>query len=122
MSSLKDSHARHGVKAIVDVIREDYPKFDKQLLCKCEAPEKYAIQLIPEAQALVASLDKPRKKSDKRKKTHRYCFRLTETGAEMLEKLCAAMNVATVQSLCEMLIRREAILHGISATRKDTEK
>ncbi len=122
MSSLKDIHARCGAKAVIDAVRADYPKFDKQLLCKCEAPEKYAIQLIPEAQALVDSLDKPRKKSDKRKKTHRYCFRLTETGAEMLEKLCEAMNVATVQSLCEMLIRREAILHGISAIRKDTEK
>nr|DAG01736.1 MAG TPA: NikA, BACTERIAL CONJUGATION, RELAXASE, DNA [Siphoviridae sp. ctSMg55] len=122
MSSLKDIHARCGAKAVIDAVRSDYPKFDKQLLCKCEAPEKYAIQLIPEAQALVNSLGKPRKKSDKRKKTHRYCFRLTETGAEMLEKLCEAMNVATVQSFCEMLIRREAILHGISAARKDTEK
>lgn len=122
MSSLKETHARHGWRTVVDAIKPDFPGFDKQLLCKCEAPEKYAIQLIPEAQALVDSLDKPRKKPDKRKKTHRYCFRLTETGAEMLEKLCEAMNVATVQSLCEMLIRREAILHGISATRKDTEK
>lgn len=122
MSSLKETHARLGWRTVVAAIKPDFPGFDKQLLCKCEAPEKYAIQLIPEAQALVDSLDKPRKKSDKRKKTRRYCFRLTESGAEMLEKLCEAMNVATVQSLCEMLIRREAILHGISATRKDTER
>ena len=61
MSSLTDSRVRHGSKACVDAVhRADYPKFNKCLLSQCEAPEKYGVQLVPEAAAAIKALDAPK--------------------------------------------------------------
>lgn len=113
MSSLTDSRVRHGAKACVDAVRADYPKFNKCLLSQCEAPEKYGVQLVPEAAAAIKALDAPKNRADRRKKTNRYCFRLTDGGAEVLQQLCEAMHCASVQSLCEKLLREEAERNGI---------
>ena len=113
MSSLTDSRVRHGAKSCVDAVRADYPKFNKCLLSQCEAPEKYGVQLVPEAAAAVKALDAPKNRADRRKKTNRYYFRLTDSGAEVLEQLCEAMHCASVQSLCEKLLREEAERNGI---------
>ena len=113
MSSLTDSRVRHGAKACVDAVRADYPKFNKCLLSQCEAPEKYGVQLVPEAAAAIKALDAPKNRADRRKKTNRYYFRLTDSGAEVLEQLCEAMHCASVQSLCEKLLREEAERNGI---------
>ena len=109
MSSLTDSRVRHGAKACVDAVhRADYPKFNKCLLSQCEAPEKYGVQLVPEAAAAIKALDAPKNRADRRKKTNRYYFRLTDGGAEVLQQLCAS-----VQSLCEKLLEKEAKRRGI---------
>lgn len=113
MSSLTDSRVRHGAKACVDAVRADYPKFNKCLLSQCEAPEKYGVQLVPEAAAAIKALDAPKNRADRRKKTNRYYFRLTDGGAEVLQQLCEAMHCASVQSLCERLLREEAERNGI---------
>lgn len=113
MSSLTDSRVRHGAKACVDAVRADYPKFNKCLLSQCEAPEKYGVQLVPEAAAAIKALDAPKNRSDKRRKVKRYYFRLTDGGAEVLQQLCDAMHCASVQSLCEKLLEKEAKRRGI---------
>lgn len=114
MSSLTDSRVRHGAKACVDAVhRADYPKFNKCLLSQCEAPEKYGVQLVPEAAAAIKALDAPKNRADRRKKTNRYYFRLTDGGAEVLQQLCEAMHRASVQSLCEKLLEKEAKRRGI---------
>ena len=114
MSSLTDSRVRHGAKACVDAVhRADYPKFNKCLLSQCEAPEKYGVQLVPEAAAAIKALDAPKNRSDKRRKMNRYYFRLTDGGAEVLQQLCEAMHCASVQSLCEKLLEKEAKRRGI---------
>ena len=114
MSSLTDSRVRHGAKACVDAVhRADYPKFNKCLLSQCEAPEKYGVQLVPEAAAAIKALDAPKNRVERRKKTNRYYFRLTDGGAEVLQQLCEAMHCASVQSLCERLLREEAERNGI---------
>ena len=114
MSSLTDSRVRHGAKACVDAVhRADYPKFNKCLLSQCEAPEKYGVQLVPEAAAAIKALDAPKNRADRRKKTNRYYFRLTDGGAEVLQKLCEAMHCVSVQSLCEKLLEKEAKRRGI---------
>lgn len=59
MSSLTDSRNRHGAKACVDAVRADYPHFNRVLLSQCEAPERYGVQLVPEAAALIKALDAP---------------------------------------------------------------
>lgn len=115
MSSLRDSHARHGAKACVDAVRADYPKFNKCLLSQCESPEKYGVQLVPEAAAAIKALDAPKNRSEKRRKTNRYCFRLTDAQAKNLEKLLKKLGYATVQSFCEEFIRKEAERNGIAA-------
>lgn len=114
MSSLTDSRVRHGAKACVDAVhRADYPKFNKCLLSQCEAPEKYGVQLVPDAWAAIKALDAPKNRVDRRKKTNRYYFRLTDSGAEVLQQLCEAMHCVSVQSLCEKLLEKEAKRCGI---------
>ena len=113
MSSLTDSRVRHGAKACVDAVRADYPKFNKCLLSQCEAPEKYGVQLVPDASAAIKALDAPKNRADRRKKTNRYYFRLTDGGAEVLQQLCEAMHCVSVQSLCEKLLEKEAKRRGI---------
>ena len=114
MSSLTDSRVRHGAKACVDAVhRADYPKFNKCLLSQCEAPEKYGVQLVPDALAAIKALDAPKNRVDRRKKTNRYYFRLTDGDAEVLQQLCEAMHCVSVQSLCEKLLEKEAKRRGI---------
>lgn len=116
MSSLTDSRVRHGAKACVDAVhRADYPKFNKVLLSQCEHPEKYGVQLVPDAAAAVKALDAPKNRVERRKKTNRYYFRLTDDQAKILERLLKKNGYATVQSFCEELIRREALCNGITA-------
>ena len=115
MSSLTDSRVRHGAKACVDAVhRADYPKFNKVLLSQCEHPEKYGVQLVPDAAAAVKALDAPKNRAERRKKTNRYYFRLTDDQAKILERLLKKNGYATVQSFCEELIRREALCNGIT--------
>lgn len=114
MSSLTDSRVRHGAKACVDAVhRADYPKFSKVLLSQCEHPEKYGVQLVPEAAAAIKALDAPKNRVERRKKTNRYYFRLTDGGAAVLQQLCEAMHCVSVQSLCEKLLEKEAKRRGI---------
>lgn len=116
MSSLTDSRVRHGAKACVDAVhRADYPKFNKVLLSQCEHPEKYGVQLVPDAAAAVKALDAPKNRVERRKKTNRYYFRLTDDQAKILDRLLKKNGYATVQSFCEELIRREALCNGITA-------
>ena len=89
MSSLTDSRVRHGAKACVDAVRADYPKFNKCLLSQCEAPEKYGVQLVPDAAAAIKALDAPKNRVERRKKTNRYYFRLTDGGAALMLSMLA---------------------------------
>lgn len=114
MSSLTDSRVRHGAKACVDAVhRADYPKFNKCLLSQCEAPEKYGVQLVPEAAAAIKALDAPKNRADRRKKTNRYYFRLTDDQAKKLDRLLKKLGYSTVQSVCEALIRQEVSRNGV---------
>ena len=114
MSSLTDSRVRHGAKACVDAVRrEGMHKFNKVLLSQCESSEKYGVQLKPEAAAAIKALDAPKNRADRRKKTNRYYFRLTDGGAEVLQQLCEAMHCLSAQSLCEKLLEKEAKRRGI---------
>lgn len=107
MSSLTDSRVRHGAKACVDAVhRADYPKFNKVLLSQCEHPEKYGVRLEPDAAAAIKAMDAPKNRVERRKKTNRYYFRLTDDQAKKL-------GYSTVQSFCEALIRQEVSRNGI---------
>lgn len=114
MSSLTDSRIRHGAKACVDAVhRADYPKFNKCLLSQCEAPEKYGVQLVPEAAAAIKAMDAPKNRSDKRRKMNRYYFRLTDDQAKKLDRLLKKLGYSTVQSFCEAMIRQEVSRNGV---------
>ena len=113
MSSLTESRLRHGPKACVDAVRADYSHFNRVLLSQCEAPERYGVQLIPEAAALIKALDAPKSRVDRRKKTNRYYFRLTDEQARKLDRLLKKLGYSTVQSFCEAVIRQEATRNGV---------
>lgn len=113
MSSLTDSRNRHGAKACVDAVRADYPHFNRVLLSQCEAPERYGVQLVPEAAALIKALDAPKSRADRRRKSNRYYFRLTDEQARKLDRLLKKLGYSTVQSFCEAIIRQEATRNGV---------
>lgn len=113
MSSLTDSRNRHGPKACVDAVRADYPHFNRVLLSQCEAPERYGVQLVPEAAALIKALDAPKSRADRRRKSNRYYFRLTDEQARKLDRLLKKLGYSTVQSFCEAIIRQEATRNGV---------
>lgn len=113
MSRLTDSRIRHGAKACVDAVRADYPHFNRVLLSQCEAPERYGVQLVPEAAALIKALDAPKSRADRRRKSNRYYFRLTDDQAKKLDRLLKKLGYSTVQSFCEDIIRQEAVRNGV---------
>ena len=115
MSSwLTDSRVRHGGRACVDAVRrEGMHKFNKVLLSQCEYSEKYGVQLKPEAAAAIKALDAPKNRADRRKKTNRYYFRLTDDQAKKLDRLLKKLGYSTVQSFCEALIRQEVSRNGV---------
>lgn len=113
MSSLTDSRNRHGAKACVDAVRADYPHFNRVLLSQCEAPDRYGVQLVPEAAALIKALDAPKSRADRRRKSNRYYFRLTDEQARKLDRLLKKLGYSTVQSFCEAIIRQEATRNGV---------
>lgn len=113
MSNLTEIRVKHGSKAVIDAVRADYPGFNKCLLSQCENPNKYGVRLLAEANELVKALDAPKNRVERRKKKNRYYFRLTDHGAKALTELCRLMDCASVQSLCELLIQKEAFTRGI---------
>lgn len=114
MSSVPDIRRICGTSACVKAVRVEFPRFDRYLLSKCEHPEDYGVKLLPEAEALIKALEATgAAKPENRKKRRRYCFRLTDSGAVALQRLCEAIGCATVQSLCERLFREEAERNGI---------
>lgn len=115
MSSwLTDSRVRHGGMACVDAVRrEGMHKFNKVLLSQCERSEKYGVQLKPEAAAAIKALDAPKNRVERRKKTNRYYFRLTDDQAKKLDRLLKKLGYSTVQSFCEALIRQEVSRNGV---------
>ena len=88
-------------------------KFNKVLLSQCESSGKYGVQLKPEAAAAIKALDAPKSRADRRKKTNRYYFRLTDDQARKLDRLLKGLGYSTVQSFCEAMIREEANRYGI---------
>ena len=75
-NELRDLRLSSGIPAaeIADAVRKLYPKFDRQLLSKCERPDDYGVALLPggmnAARALVPGW-KPKKKDG-----HRNQFRI----------------------------------------------
>ena len=60
-----------------------------------------------------ACVDAPKNRADRRKKTNRYYFRLTDDQAKKLDRLLKKLGYSTVQSFCEALIRQEVSRNGV---------
>ena len=57
---IRDLRLTHNLSGpeMADVVRNIYPKFDRYLLSKCEAPDVYGIQLVRDAKkALLLKYD-----------------------------------------------------------------
>ena len=78
-----------------------------------EGSNLYGVQLVPEAAAAIKALDAPKNRADRRKKTNRYYFRLTDDQAKKLDRLLKKLGYSTVQSFCEALIRQEVSRNGV---------
>ena len=73
----------------------------------------FLLETYPEAAAAIKALDAPKNRTDRRKKTNRYYFRLTDDQAKKLDRLLKKLGYSTVQSFCEALIRQEVSRNGI---------
>ncbi len=88
-------------KEQVKTIKAVYAGYDKSLNSKVKKPEKYGIQLIPEAAALISTAEpsadaqkRPEKRSASR--SAKVIVRMSKTRRTALQRLCRA-NGTTVQ-------------------------
>ena len=84
-------------KEQVKAIRTVFTGYDKTLNSKVKKPEKYGIQLIPEAAALITDAE-PQKCPEKRSihRAAKVIVRMSKTRRTELQRLCRA-NCITVQ-------------------------
>lgn len=97
-------------KQCADVVREQYPGYDKHLHSKVEHPEKYGIRLVLGAEqaledAFAATFPEPRKRDNRRLKARISC-RMTETKFERLQRAFRQDGYATMQEGVSHLIDR----------------
>ncbi len=112
---LKEVRQATGVMAkdVAKVVQTEFPKFNRQLLAQCEAPEKYGVVIHPEglrlicakygvklespgAMEITATQRKPRK--EKRKLPRQLTLRMTDHDFEQLQHRVLTDGYASVQA------------------------
>lgn len=103
MLDVKAFREARGVtaKQCADVVREQYPGYDKHLHSKVEHPDRYGIRLVLSAEqaledAFAATTQKPRKKDNRRLKAKIQC-RMSESKFERLQRAFRRDGYATMQ-------------------------
>lgn len=103
MLDVKAFRESRGVtaKQCADVVREQYPGYDKHLHSKVEHPDRYGIRLVLGAEqaledAFSMTLPEPRKRDNRRLKAKIQC-RMTETKFERLQRAFRKDGYATMQ-------------------------
>lgn len=114
---LRELHKQTGAmgKEIALVVRDVFPKFNRQLLAQCESPDKYgviihpaAIETICKAYGVTLRLEEPPvevtdepikvKKQEKRKLPHKLTVRMTESDFKRLQRRLQADGYESVQA------------------------
>lgn len=114
---LREIHQKTGAmgKEIALVVRDVFPKFNRQLLSQCEAPEQYGIIIHPAALQTICSaygirlqMDDPvvtveeeapkAKKESRRKLPRKLTLRMTERDFERLQEHVKAGGYESVQA------------------------
>lgn len=106
---VKHFKADRGIttKQVVAVVREVAPKFDKTLLCKVEAPEKYGVKLVQEAEQALEdafSSTKPVVKKDNRRKPCKLTLRLGKVKMRRLLQAAHTEGFETMQACLEYIV------------------
>ena len=112
MLDVKNFREERGVtaKQMVDVIREQYPKYDIRLHIKVERPEEYGVRLVNDAERLLEeafahTAPRPRR-PDRRRLPKRIQCRLSTTHYERLQKAFREEGFETIQQGLQHLILR----------------
>ncbi len=110
MLDVKAFREARGVtaKQCADVVREQYPGYDKHLHSKVEHPDRYGIRLVLSAEqaledAFSATSPEPRKRDNRRLKAKIQC-RMTESKFERLQRAFRHDGYATMQEGISHLI------------------
>lgn len=110
MLKVKEFREERSILAsqVVEVVREQYPGYDKYLNSKVENHEKYGIRLVNDAeqmleQAFLKVTPAPRK-PDKRRLPQRIQCRLSKTNYERLQQAFRVAGFDTVQAGMQHLI------------------
>lgn len=96
-----------SVKDVVSCLKEHYPKYSKITHSMVENPDKYGVQLLPEAQKLLPAAESPKKPrtADRHRKKHQFLYRVTKSRHEAVKRLLEQdKDFSTFQSLCDHLI------------------
>lgn len=103
MLDVKAFREARGVtaKQCADVVREQYPGYDKHLHSKVEHPDRYGIRLVLGAEqaledAFSTTLPEPRKRDNRRLRAKIQC-RMTESKFERLQRAFRHDGYATMQ-------------------------
>lgn len=104
MLHVKEFRAERGLmaKQMVEVLREQYPKYDKALHSKVERPEEYGIRLVNEAERLLEDAFQKTtpasRKPDRRRLPVRIQCRLSKTNYTQLQLALKRAGFDTVQA------------------------
>lgn len=110
MLKVKEFREERGLLAsqVVEVVREQYPGYDKYLNSKVENPEKYGIRLVNDAEQMLEDAYLKTapiaRKPDKRRLPQRIQCRMSKTDYERLQQALRADGYDTVQAGITALI------------------
>lgn len=108
---------------LIRAVKVGFPSFTKAQMSFASNPEKHALCLVPEAEALIVSAfgdgaglafsghkapPKERKPKPNRKKPHRLVVYLDDDLFAAVQTLAAKRGYATMQAFLENVLRREA--------------
>lgn len=110
MLAVRDFKTEKGISSrdVIAAVKEVAPKFDKTLLCKVEAPEKYGVCLVPDAEQVLedsfgGAVKKPRNHGNREKPCRLY-VRLGKMKMRRLMQAMATEGFETMQECLEYII------------------
>lgn len=106
MTELEEAARRRDLKTVmrlkkisnrtmVELMKEEFPRFDKTLLSKCRNPDAYGVVLHPRGFNILS--DFPDRRTEHRKLTKRIYGRLNEQEYEALNELLTRDGYKSVQ-------------------------
>lgn len=114
LKELREGRTPQENAEMILLVKKQYPGFDKSLLSKCSNSERYGIELVPEAMAILLkrfgqkSSEKPQKKrtSSGHRFSCRISARLPDADYQALQRQVKADGYKTMQAWLADMVRQ----------------